>query len=81
MPACRWFASSSSKKHGGEIAVDDIFVDSHAAARAVTNYLIGRGHRRIAMIAGRGGPQSFRVDGYRAALGEAGFPDHVVIER
>lgn len=70
----------SSKKHGGEIAVDDIFVDSHAAARAVTNYLIGRGHRRIAMIAGRGGPQSVRVDGYRAALGEAGLPDHVVIE-
>ena len=32
------------------------------------DYLIGRGHKRIAMIAGRGGPQAVRVEGYRAAL-------------
>ncbi|MDB5541764.1 MAG: transcriptional regulator, LacI family [Devosia sp.] len=70
----------SSKKRGGDIAVDDIFVDSHAAAYAATNYLIARGHRRIAMVAGRGGPQSVRVEGYRAALAEAGGTTHVVIE-
>lgn len=62
------------------MAIDDIFVDSHAAAYSVTNYLIGRGHRRIAMVAGRGGPQGVRVEGYRAALAEAGGTDHIVIE-
>lgn len=70
----------SSKKRGGDVAIDDIFVDSHAAAYSVTNYLIGRGHRRIAMVAGRGGPQGVRVEGYRAALAEAGGTDHIVIE-
>ena len=68
MPACRSSASNRRKKRGGDIAIDDIFVDSYAAAFAVTNYLIGRGHRRIAMVAGRGGPQGVRVEGYRAAL-------------
>jgi LacI family transcriptional regulator len=70
----------SSKKRGGDIAIDDIFVDSHAAALAVTDYLIARGHRRIAMVAGRGGPQGVRVEGYRAALAKAGGTAHVVIE-
>ena len=56
----------SSKKRGGDLPIDDIFVDSHAAAYAVTQYLIGRGHKRIAMIAGRGGPQAVRIEGYRA---------------
>lgn len=70
----------SSKKRGGDIAIDDIFVDSHAAAYAVTQYLVGRAHRRIAMVAGRGGPQAVRVEGYRAALAEAGGTPHVVIE-
>ncbi|MDE1996671.1 MAG: LacI family DNA-binding transcriptional regulator, partial [Rhizobiaceae bacterium] len=70
----------SSKKTGGEIAVDDIFVDSRAAAHAVTEYLIAQGHRRIAMVAGRGGPQATRIDGYRTALASAGLVDHVVVE-
>ncbi|HTJ56052.1 MAG TPA: LacI family DNA-binding transcriptional regulator [Devosiaceae bacterium] len=70
----------SSKKSGGEIALDDIFVDSYAAAYALTEYLIGRGHRRIAMVAGRGGPQGVRVEGYRAALSAAGGTPNVVIE-
>jgi LacI family transcriptional regulator len=70
----------SSKKKGGDIAIDDIFVDSQAAAYELTNYLIGRGHRRIAMIAGRGGPQGVRIEGYRAALAEAGIEPHVVID-
>jgi LacI family transcriptional regulator len=70
----------SSKKKGGAIAIDDIYVDSYAAAFDVTNYLIGRGHQRIAMIAGRGGPQGVRVEGYRAALAEAGGTPHIVID-
>ena len=70
----------SSKKRGGDIAIDDIFVDSYAAAFALTEYLIGRGHRRIAVVAGRGGPQGVRVEGYRAALTEAGGTPFVQIE-
>ena len=70
----------SNKKKGGDIAIDDIFVDSYAAAFEMTTYLIGRGHRRIAMVAGRGGPQGVRVEGYRAALSEAGGEPHVVID-
>jgi LacI family transcriptional regulator len=70
----------SSKKRGGDIALDDIYVDSRAAALAVTRFLIGRGHRRIAMVAGRGGPQGVRVEGYKQALAEAGGEPLVVIE-
>ena len=70
----------SSKKRGGDIAIDDIFVDSRAAAYAVTKRLLALGHSRIAMIAGRGGPQGVRVEGYREALLEAGIEPHVVID-
>lgn len=70
----------SSKKRGGSIAIDDIFVDSQSAAAEVTRYLHARGHNRIAMIAGRGGPQGVRVEGYRAAMAAFGGIEHVVIE-
>lgn len=70
----------SSKKRGGKIAIDDIFVDSRSAASDVTHFLHGKGHERIAMIAGRGGPQGVRVEGYRAAMAAFGGVAHVVIE-
>lgn len=70
----------SSKKRGGELPIDDIFVDSQAAALAVTDYLIGQGHSRIAMVAGRGGPQSTRIEGYRMALAKAGYEEHVILD-
>ncbi len=70
----------SSKKRGGEIPVDDIYVDSRAAAQTVTEYLLSLGHKRIALVAGRGGPQAHRIEGYRTALAEFGHPDHVVID-
>jgi LacI family transcriptional regulator len=70
----------SAKKRGGALAIDDIFVDSHAAAHAVTTYLLGKGHKRIAMIAGTGGPQTARIEGYRAALYQAGVEPHVVVD-
>jgi LacI family transcriptional regulator, galactose operon repressor len=70
----------SSRKHGGDIAVDDIYVDSRAAAYCATSYLIKRGHERIAMVAGRGGPQAVRVEGYCDALAEAGVEPHIVID-
>jgi LacI family transcriptional regulator len=69
----------SARKKGGDIAIDDIFVDSHEAAHAVVTYLLGRGHRRIAMLAGTGGPQRVRVDGYREAMTVAGMETSVTI--
>src|SRR5690606_32419353 len=65
---------------GGDIALDDIYVDSRAAAAEVARYLIGRGHRRIAMVAGSGGPQGVRIEGYEEALRDAGLTPHVVVE-
>ena len=58
----------ASVKRGGPISIDDFFVDNSQAAEDLTSFLISKGHSRIAMIAGRGGPQSVRVDGYRKAL-------------
>ena len=70
----------SSRKTGGSIAIDDIFVDSKAATISVIDYLLDAGHRRIAMIAGSGGPQRVRVEGYQERLAEAGLEPMVVID-
>ncbi|KKC31752.1 LacI family DNA-binding transcriptional regulator [Devosia psychrophila] len=70
----------SAKKRGGDLAIDDIYVDSQAASFAVTQYLIAKGHRRIAMVAGRGGPQAVRIEGYKAALAAASLIPDVMLE-
>lgn len=59
----------------GALPLDNIYVDNVAAARDAVAYLLARGHRRIAMIAGRGGPRQPRVRGYLQALAEHGI-DH-----
>ncbi|GLQ55880.1 LacI family DNA-binding transcriptional regulator [Devosia nitrariae] len=70
----------SSRKAGGPLPIDDIFVDSRAASVVVVNHLIAHAHRRIAMVAGVGGPQRTRIDGYREALVTAGLEPLVVTE-
>ncbi len=62
---------------GGPLPLDSLFVDNVTAARDAVAYLLGRGHRRIAMIVGRGGPRQPRVLGYQRALLEHG----VAVER
>ncbi|MGT2425943.1 LacI family DNA-binding transcriptional regulator [Amnibacterium kyonggiense] len=57
--------------------VDQVWVDSVAAARAMTEHLLGLGHRRIAMLGVPGPGQDTstgaqRRDGYRQALAAAG---------
>jgi DNA-binding LacI/PurR family transcriptional regulator len=60
-------------------AVDHVEVDSVAAARAMTEHLIGLGRRRVAAL-GAAGPAfdsataRLRLEGYRAALAAAGIP-------
>ncbi|MCP4385674.1 MAG: LacI family transcriptional regulator [Hyphomicrobiales bacterium] len=58
----------ASIKSGGSVAIDDLYVDNLKAAHELTDFLLDKGHRSIAMIAGRGGPQSVRVEGYSRAL-------------
>ena len=60
----------ANPKKVGSWPLDNLFVDNVSGAKAATQYLIERGHRRIAMIAGTGGPESNRVNGYLQALGE-----------
>jgi LacI family transcriptional regulator len=70
----------STRKTSGELPIDDIYVDSFAGSYAMARYLLGRGHLRIGMIAGRGGPQGARVEGYRKALTEVGGEPDVVLD-
>jgi LacI family transcriptional regulator len=63
----------ANPKKVGPWPLDNLFVDNVSGAKAATQYLIERGHRRIAMIAGTGGPESNRVKGYLQALSEIGL--------
>jgi LacI family transcriptional regulator len=68
----------SSLRKAGELPIDNISVDNRGAAAAATRYLLDRGHRRIAMIAGPGGPQGERAAGYQLALAERGLAPDIV---
>ena len=70
----------AKRKAGGSLAVDDIFVDNRSASRAVTDRLLDLGHTRIAMIAGRGGPEQVRTEGYRTALAGRGLEPSIWLD-
>nr|WP_082708553.1 LacI family DNA-binding transcriptional regulator [Marinobacterium profundum] len=60
--------------------------DNHAAAARITDYLVGVGHRKFAMISGilQGNDRAYnRLQGVRAALARhnLSLPDELVIER
>jgi DNA-binding LacI/PurR family transcriptional regulator len=60
-----------------EAPIDHVSIDNVAAARLATEHLIGLGRRRIAAIGAqphvRSGTASFRLQGYREALRQAGL--------
>ncbi len=58
-----------------EIDADGVAVDFQRAAREVTRYLIGLGHRRIAFIKGTPRQPVTNLMGYGEALREAGIPE------
>ena len=62
------------RKPPGELPLDNIFVDSLAAAHDAVAFLIGRGYRRIAMLGNTPGPGEARQGGYRLALQAGGLP-------
>ncbi len=64
-----------------DLAMDVVYVDNVAAARAAVTHLLDRGHTRVAMLDGRGGPpRDTRLIGYRQALDARGLtPDESLI--
>jgi LacI family transcriptional regulator len=68
----------SRVQRGGSIPVDTICIDNAGAGAGATKYLIERGHRAIAIIAGRGGPGQERVRGYVEAMIAGGLQPDIV---
>jgi LacI family transcriptional regulator len=60
------------RQRTGEWPLDNIYVDNASAAFTAVDYLISKGHRRIAMITGPGGPRNARREGYLQALSRHG---------
>jgi DNA-binding LacI/PurR family transcriptional regulator len=58
---------------GLEPALDVVAGDDELGARLATEHLLGLGHRRVAHLAGRGGPGEARRRGYEAAMRAAGL--------
>ena len=48
--------------------IDNIHTDNISAARDLTDHMITKGHTKVSMIAGLGGPQLERVNGYKSAI-------------
>lgn len=69
------------KKDAGPWPIDNIYVDGTAAAYSMVSHLIGRGHRRIGVLAGRRGPRPARVLGYLQALREHGIASDEALVR
>jgi LacI family transcriptional regulator len=59
--------------------IDSVFIDNVAAAAAMTRWLIGRGHRRIALIVAEYGPTRIRAEGYEAVMREAGLEPRLLV--
>lgn len=57
---------------------DKIYINNAAAAQAMTQALIRKGHTRIAMLSCAIGPGTERQRGYQAAMNEAGLKPQVV---
>ena len=73
------FARIGSKENGAGIPVS---MDDEGSARTATRYLVEHGHRRIGFIAGSAqyNLSGWRVDGWKAAMAEAGIPTDGCLE-
>jgi LacI family transcriptional regulator len=71
----------SQNKSRGNLPIDSVYIDNAAAAAAITQLLIARGHRRISMIRAEYGPGDRRALGYATVMREAGLsPEFVFAE-
>lgn len=58
--------------------IDKVYIDNAAAAKAMTQVLIDKGHERIAMLSCPMGPGAERQRGFHAAMKKAGLPAAVI---
>ena len=58
--------------------IDKIYIDNAAAAQAMTEALISKGHQRIAMLSCPLGPGAERQRGYHAAMQQAGLQPYLI---
>ena len=70
----------AAAKNCGPLPIDNLYVDGVRASAEVVSFLLGRGHRSIAMISGIGGPQEHRVRGYRDMMGAAGEQPRIALD-
>lgn len=73
------FVRIGSHEDGAGIPIS---MDDEGSARTATRHLIGLGHRRIGFIAGAAeyNLSRWRVDGWKAAMAEAGLPTEGLLE-
>lgn len=73
------FARIGSKENGAGLPIS---MDDEGSARAATRYLAERGHRRIGFIAGSSeyNLSGWRVEGWKAAMAEAGLATADLLE-
>ena len=70
----------SRHKAGSDLLIDSVYIDNAEASAAMTQYLIERGHRRIAMILAEVGPSRQRALGYASVMRAAGLAPDVVTD-
>ncbi|MGJ7543360.1 LacI family DNA-binding transcriptional regulator [Variovorax sp. LT1R16] len=63
----------ASQSYKPSRAIDKVYIDNAAAAKAMTQVLIDKGHKRIAMLSCPVGPGKERQRGFEAAMKKAGL--------
>ncbi len=64
----------------GDLPLDSLYLDNEAAVRDVIDFLVKRGHSRIAIVTGDAGPGNSRMRGFQQALVEHQLSTEYVIE-
>lgn len=67
-----------SQAHRPSSDIDKIYIDNAAAAQAMTQALIDKGHRTIALLSCAKGPGAERQRGYQAAMAQAGLATRLI---
>lgn len=65
-------------EHRPSSEIDQVYIDNAAAAQAMTQALIDKGHRRIAMLSCFRGPGAERQRGFHAAMQKAGLAARLI---
>lgn len=58
--------------------IDKVYIDNAAAAKAMTQHLLSKGHRHIAMLSCNKGPGPERERGFREAMERAGLSAPII---